>query len=77
MAPLGGATIAVKGISWTVTSGNTFGDYYRPLAPGTYTVQVRKTGYTTAQSTVTVPASGAGVVRDFVLKPSSVSSAGR
>ena len=70
-APLGGANVSVAGIDWTLQSGDTFGNFYRPLAPGRYTVTVRKTGYKPAQATVTVPTSGAGVARTFALTPTA------
>lgn len=46
-----------------------FGDYYRPLAPGTYSVTVSKRGYAPASAEVTVPEDGSGVHKDWVLEP--------
>ena len=58
-----------------VHSGPTHGDFYRPLAPGKYTVVVRREGFSPSRANITVPASGAGVVRDFVLRQKRVSPA--
>jgi len=66
-SPLREATISVRGTKWTVTSGRQFGDYYRPLAPGTYVVQVTKSGYKSSAATITVPADGRGVTHNFEL----------
>ena len=62
------ANVTVEGIDFTVRSGWQHGDYYRPLAPGRYTLLVRREGYMPYRSNVTVPDSGAGVVRNFVLR---------
>lgn len=63
------ATIAVVDISHNITAGREFGDYYRPLAPGTYTLMATMPGYHPSSATVQVPESGQGVVHDFLLKP--------
>jgi carboxypeptidase D len=61
------AQIIVKGIAKTTKSGPTFGDYYRPLAPGKYTITVKKAGYKSSTASVVVPSTGKGVIRNFVL----------
>lgn len=63
------ANVTIEGSDFVVKSHPVWGDYYRPLAPGKYTVVVRKEGYPTARSNITVPEDGKGVVRDFVLRP--------
>lgn len=62
------ANITVEGIDFAVRSGWKHGDYYRPLAPGRYTLLVRGEGLVPSRSNVTVPADGSGVVRNFVLR---------
>lgn len=52
-----------------VLSREGLGDYYRPLAPGRYTVVVSKPGYTPVTANLTVPADGSGAQRHFVLAP--------
>ena len=61
------ADIVVNGIAKVTKSGAKFGDYYRPLAPGKYKLTVKKAGYKTTSATVVVPASGKGVIQNFVL----------
>ena len=51
---------AVAGIDKDVRSSLPFGDFYRPLAPGDYTVTVTSRGYTSYSANVTVPADGSG-----------------
>ena len=63
------ANVTIEGSDFVVKSHPVWGDYYRPLAPGKYTVVVRKEGYPTARSNITVPEDGKGVIRDFVLRP--------
>ncbi|CAL8464154.1 g3689 [Coccomyxa elongata] len=55
-----GATIHVSGINKTVSASSTFGDFYRPLAPGTYNVTAMMAGYLNKTVTVAVPADGSG-----------------
>ncbi|KAL4531307.1 hypothetical protein Ndes2437A_g08645 [Nannochloris sp. 'desiccata'] len=62
------ADIIVKGNARVSNSGAKFGDYYRPLAPGKYTITVKKAGYKSASVAVVVPRNGKGVIRNFVLK---------
>lgn len=65
------ANITVEGLDgfeFVVRSGRIHGDYYRPLAPGRYTLLVRKDGYMPSRSNVTVPEDGSGVMRNFVLR---------
>ncbi|KAK9814699.1 hypothetical protein WJX72_010093 [[Myrmecia] bisecta] len=54
------ATISVQGIDFNVSASATFGDYYRPLAPGQYTVTASMDGYAPATQVVTVPADNIG-----------------
>lgn len=61
------AKVVVKGIN-TVTLTGKLGYYYRPLAPGKYTIEVTQKGYKPVKATVTIPTNGKGAVRDFVLK---------
>jgi len=62
------ANVTIEGSDFVVKSNSVFGDYYRPLAPGKYTVVVRREGYPTARSNITVPEDGTGAIRDFVLR---------
>jgi carboxypeptidase D len=62
------ASIVVNGIARVSKSGATFGDYYRPLAAGRYSITVKRAGYKTATATVLVPSNGKGVIKNFVLK---------
>ena len=59
----------MQGIPHDVTAGATFGDFYRPLAPGNWLVTASLPGYSNASVPVTVPADGSGVVLDFQLSP--------
>jgi hypothetical protein len=68
------ANVTIEGSDFVVKSNSIYGDFYRPLAPGKYTVVVRREGYPTARSNITVPADGAGVIRDFVLRQKKPSS---
>ena len=43
------------------------GDFYRPLAPGRYTIVVSKPGFKPFAANLTVPADGSGAQRHFVL----------
>lgn len=52
--------------AWVVSRAGQ-GDYYRPLAPGRYTVVVSKPGYKPFAANFTVPADGSGAQRHFVL----------
>eukprot|EP00899_Mesostigma_viride_P008165 jgi/Mesvir1/1734/Mv21186-RA.1 len=54
-APLRGATVRVAGIAHDVSAGQVFGDYYRLLAPGTYTLTASAPGHAPASATVVVP----------------------
>lgn len=62
------ADIIVKGNARVSKSGAEFGEYYRPLAPGKYTITVKKAGYKSASVAVVVPKNGKGAIRKFVLK---------
>ncbi|KAI7836828.1 hypothetical protein COHA_009329 [Chlorella ohadii] len=73
VAPLGGANITVLAAAtgeeqpaWVLSRAG-LGDYYRPLAPGRYTVVVSKEGYKPFAANFTVPADGSGAQRHFVL----------
>jgi carboxypeptidase D len=61
------ASIVVKGNSKVYTSGTKFGDYYRPLAPGKYTITAKRAGYKPVTVSVVVPSTGKGVIQNFVL----------
>ena len=70
--PIPGASISVfdnvanKQIDHIVRSNAPFGDYYRILIPGTYSVTVSASGYQSATSRVTVT-SGNAAILDFTL----------
>lgn len=67
------ASISVDGIDKVIMSKGSFGDFYRPLAPGQYLVRVSAPGYRIFSQTVTVP-SGIGegyVLRVFLSKDST------
>lgn len=51
-----------------------FGDFNRPLAPGTYKVRVSKPGYTPQTTTITVPDNGEGIVKNFYLRSDGILS---
>jgi carboxypeptidase D len=62
------ATITVGGNSRTVVTNPAHGDYYRLLAPGTYSITASATGYTPSTVSVTIPqGQTAQIVVDFVL----------
>lgn len=73
---LGGANITVVGNNVSVVSREGLGDYYRPLAPGRYTVRVTKEGYKPFTVNLTVPTDGSGAQRHFVLAREGSSSSG-
>ncbi len=52
--------------SWTVTDPAN-GDYYRPIAPGTYDVTYSASGYTSQTHTITISDWGSYVIKDVVL----------
>ena len=54
-------------------SRDKFGDYYRPLAPGRYTVVVSCEGYKPLSINLTIPEDGSGAQRHFLLAPESSS----
>ena len=56
--PISGAEVKMVGIQHTVKSVGD-GDYWRIIAPGTYTLQVSASGYQTYSTEVTVPSTGA------------------
>ncbi|CAG9465131.1 unnamed protein product [Pedinophyceae sp. YPF-701] len=56
------ATIEVEGIDFAVTSGETFGQFYRPLAPGTYSVTASAPGYASETKQVVVRPGEGGVL---------------
>lgn len=62
------ANIIVEGSDMVVKSTAEFGDFYRPLAPGEYTVIVEKEGYNTIRTNVTVPKDGRGVIKHLTLQ---------
>ena len=61
------ARISVQGIPHDITAGATFGDFYRPVAPGDWLVTASLAGYGNASVPVSVPKDGSGVVLDFQL----------
>jgi len=63
------ATVLVDGIAHNTSTGPQYGDYYRILAPGDYTLRVLAHGYKEATAKVSVPADGSGVTKDFLLAP--------
>lgn len=65
----------MAGIETVVQSREGTGVFARPLAPGTYELQARAHGYTTATQQTTVPDDGTGVEVLFELK--RVASSGR
>ncbi|KAL6786083.1 hypothetical protein ACKKBG_A01330 [Auxenochlorella protothecoides x Auxenochlorella symbiontica] len=69
------ANVTVAGIETVVQSREGTGVFARPLAPGTYELQARAHGYTTATQQTTVPDDGTGVEVLFELK--RVASSGR
>mmetsp|Transcript_4573 Transcript_4573/g.8325 ORF Transcript_4573/g.8325 Transcript_4573/m.8325 type:complete len:544 (-) Transcript_4573:1669-3300(-) len=62
------ATISVQGISKDMSTGP-LGDFYRPLAPGTYTVTASAYGYKAHSKEATVPRDNSGVKLEFLLLP--------
>jgi carboxypeptidase D len=73
-----GATLVVKSSSGKAVpfySDPATGFFARPLAPGRYTVVASAPGYVAASAEVVVPAGGAGVVNDFVLKRAASAAA--
>lgn len=66
-APLTGATISVSGNTMATSARGPLAYYNKPSAPGTYAVTASAPGYTSVTATVTVPANGQGVTRNFVL----------
>ena len=68
---LTGATIAVVGIpkgGATFSSGFDYGDFYRPLAPGKYSIEVSKKGYRTSFLNIRVPTTNEGVRLEITLR---------
>lgn len=60
----------------SVSSREELGDYYRPLAPGRYTLVVSKPGFKTFMVNLTVPTDGSGAQRHFVLAREGSSGSG-
>lgn len=69
--------MTIEGSNFTVKSKELHGDYYRPLAPGKYTIVVRKQGFTTERAQIEVPDGTNGIIRNFVLRRRSGKSGGR
>jgi carboxypeptidase D len=61
------ASIKVHGIEHTITTRAQFGDYYRVIIPGTYTLEATLPDGSTQSKTVQVEA-GSHAVQDFVLR---------
>jgi len=66
--PIAGATVNAGGMR---TSTDTNGHYSISIAPGSYTVTARASGYWSSLASVTVPP-GAMVIQDFELQPGEV-----
>mmetsp|Transcript_26432 Transcript_26432/g.57658 ORF Transcript_26432/g.57658 Transcript_26432/m.57658 type:complete len:493 (+) Transcript_26432:213-1691(+) len=64
--PIRGATVQVIGLTRNVTTSQ-FGDFYRPLAPGNYTVRVSANKHLPVMMNITVPADGSGLRLSFNL----------
>ncbi|EIE24879.1 hypothetical protein COCSUDRAFT_14223 [Coccomyxa subellipsoidea C-169] len=62
-----GAVIHVEGIDKTMSASSTFGDFYRPLAPGTYNVTAALAGYANETVTVIIPGDGSGETVEFFM----------
>lgn len=63
------ARIVVEGIDFDIFSQTPFGNYYRVLAPGNYTVTAHADGYERRTASVSVPEQfDRGVVQDFYLR---------
>ncbi|KAL3133674.1 hypothetical protein ABBQ32_008176 [Trebouxia sp. C0010 RCD-2024] len=60
------AIIMVEGIDHVIHA-SALGNYYRPLAPGSYNVSAALQGYATVSAEIKVPMDGSGVVYDFAL----------
>uniref|UniRef100_A0A061S7Q8 Carboxypeptidase D n=1 Tax=Tetraselmis sp. GSL018 TaxID=582737 RepID=A0A061S7Q8_9CHLO len=60
------AEIRVAGISKAIRASR-FGDFYRPLAPGNYTVTASAAGYMAQSKEVAIPRDGSGARLEFVL----------
>lgn len=58
---------AVVGIDHVTRSHQPFGDFYRPLAPGSYGVLVTREGCQPFSTNITVPEDGSGAVLDVIL----------
>ena len=57
----------MQGVRHDVTASASFGDFYRPLAPGNWLITASLPGYGNASVPVTVPRDGSGVMLDFQL----------
>lgn len=60
-------SFAVEGIPLATFSSSKHGDFYRPLAPGEYTIIVKSDGYKTETVDVVIPADGTGLKHNFIL----------
>ncbi|KAL3143224.1 hypothetical protein ABBQ38_002077 [Trebouxia sp. C0009 RCD-2024] len=60
------AVITVQGIDHAIHA-SALGNYYRPLAPGTYNVSAALRGYATVSAEINIPKDGSGVVHNFTL----------
>ena len=61
------AHISVEGITHSIKSGADFGNFYRPLAPGKWTVTASLPGHGNSSVPITIPEDGSGVVLEFQL----------
>ena len=59
----------MAGVDKAIRSHPQRADFYRPLAPGRYTVTVARAGFKPLVHNFTVPADGSGAQRHFLLVP--------
>jgi hypothetical protein len=63
---------AVEGIDKVIKSKQRFGDFYRPLAPGVYTLTFTAAGFSPETVNVTVPDDRSGVALNVYLSRSAM-----
>eukprot|EP00884_Botryococcus_braunii_P009660 jgi/Botrbrau1/18696/Bobra.0386s0022.1 len=61
------ASVEVVGINFSIPASAQFGDFYRPLAPGRWTLRASMPGYRSEEVAVQVPEDGQGAVHNFTL----------
>jgi carboxypeptidase D len=67
LEPVKGAEITIRGIDSRVLTRDT-GEFNRPLAPGNYTIMIKKKGYKSIKENISVGVDGGGFSKDFILK---------